>query len=60
MSQYPDKLLIMKCEECGFTTTTHADNTLVKTGGFKCPYGQDNCPYREQMTAVAKYERIDN
>jgi len=47
---YAHTILMMECGDCGFSTTTPADNILVKTGGFTCPEG---CG---RMEPVAKYE----
>lgn len=51
MNDMPEAILFMECEECGFSATTPADNTLVSTGGFTCP----ECEIT--MKAKARYEK---
>lgn len=47
-----ENIVMMKCPECGYKTTTPADNTLVKCGDYKCPEDE------EGMTPIARYEKV--
>lgn len=52
MKKLAEHVTVVRCEECGHSNTTPSDNTLLKTGGFKCTF----CD--QKMNPVAKYKKV--